>query len=180
MHIIGRGGIFLLSSSPRKIPESRKKGGDIHSNVLLPLPPSSLINIPSFPKFQTQSLENQMDNYPLHLAVAAMAGASLAAVYAYCAHLRALSQLLDSALASEAERDRNGGPRLVPRLRRGRRYRRRSTSSSGAAAASGGSHRRHAIPRDMAVTHWSLLGEDWYGNVSMKKHMPRWLFSFIH
>ncbi|KAI4302658.1 hypothetical protein MLD38_038379 [Melastoma candidum] len=48
-----------------------------------------------------------MDSYSLHLAVAALVGASFVAVSAYCMHRKTLSQLLEFARAVERERDRD-------------------------------------------------------------------------
>ncbi|KAL0926311.1 hypothetical protein M5K25_002527 [Dendrobium thyrsiflorum] len=50
-----------------------------------------------------------MDSYPLHLAVAALVGASFVAVSAYYMHRKTLTQLLEFARAVEMERERDRG-----------------------------------------------------------------------
>lgn len=50
-----------------------------------------------------------MDAYALHLAMAALVGASFVAVSAYYMHRKTLTQLLDFARALERERDRERG-----------------------------------------------------------------------
>lgn len=47
-----------------------------------------------------------MDSYTLHLAMAALVGASFVAVSAYCMHRKTLNQLLEFARAVEKERER--------------------------------------------------------------------------
>ncbi|XP_072997218.1 probable AMP deaminase [Typha latifolia] len=77
-----------------------------------------------------------MDSYALHLAMAALVGASFAAISAYYMHRKTLTQLLDFARAMERERDRRGGaederdgiadgPKL-PQRRGGQHYRRKA------------------------------------------------------
>lgn len=78
-----------------------------------------------------------MDAYSLHLAMAALAGASVAAISAYYAHQKALAQLLDFALATEIGRHR-GGARRRPRKGRRSGDRRRSGSGVPSDAAEGG------------------------------------------
>lgn len=48
-----------------------------------------------------------MDSYTLHLAMAALVGASFVAVSAYCMHRKTLNQLLEFARAVERERERD-------------------------------------------------------------------------
>ncbi|XP_072979716.1 uncharacterized protein [Typha angustifolia] len=48
-----------------------------------------------------------MDSYTLHVAVAALLGASFAGISAYYMHSQTLSQLLDFARAVETDRDRD-------------------------------------------------------------------------
>ncbi|XP_072982234.1 uncharacterized protein [Typha latifolia] len=48
-----------------------------------------------------------MDSYTLHVAVAALLGASFAGISAYYMHSQTLSQLLDFARAVEIDRDRD-------------------------------------------------------------------------
>ncbi|KAG0500823.1 hypothetical protein HPP92_000895 [Vanilla planifolia] len=50
-----------------------------------------------------------MDSYPLHLAMAALVGASFVAVSAYYMHRKTLTQLLEFARAVETERERDRG-----------------------------------------------------------------------
>lgn len=50
-----------------------------------------------------------MDSYPLHLAMAALVGASFVAVSAYYMHRKTLTQLLEFARAVEMERERDRG-----------------------------------------------------------------------
>lgn len=50
-----------------------------------------------------------MDSYALHLAMAALVGATFAAASAYYMHRKTLTQLLDFARAIERERERDGG-----------------------------------------------------------------------
>ncbi|XP_020086432.1 probable AMP deaminase isoform X1 [Ananas comosus] len=50
-----------------------------------------------------------MDSYALHLAMAALVGATFAAASAYYMHRKTLTQLLDFARAIERERERGGG-----------------------------------------------------------------------
>ncbi|CAL9069920.1 unnamed protein product [Musa banksii] len=76
-----------------------------------------------------------MDAYALHLAVAALVGASFVAVSAYYVHRKTLGQLLEFARAVEKERgrDRRGDDDDEPKrglLRRGRYGYRRSGSGS--------------------------------------------------
>ncbi|XP_042411699.1 probable AMP deaminase [Zingiber officinale] len=68
-----------------------------------------------------------MDAYALHLAVAALVGASVVAVSAYYMHRKTLSQVLDFARAVERERDRRRGAAVEgeedePRRRRRDQY----------------------------------------------------------
>ncbi|XP_021744886.1 AMP deaminase-like [Chenopodium quinoa] len=90
-----------------------------------------------------------MDNYTLHLAMAALVGASFVAVSAYYMHRKTLSQLLE--FAKTMERDKEGeegeegeevGRHLSPRHYRRRRrigaYRRASASLPDVTAISGG------------------------------------------
>ncbi|XP_074578439.1 putative AMP deaminase [Curcuma longa] len=68
-----------------------------------------------------------MDAYALHLAVAALVGASVVAVSAYYMHRKTLSQVLDFARAVERERDRRRGAAVEgeedePRRRRRGQY----------------------------------------------------------
>ncbi|URD80363.1 Adenosine/AMP deaminase [Musa troglodytarum] len=77
-----------------------------------------------------------MDAYALHLAVAALVGASFVAVSAYYVHRKTLGQLLEFARAVERERgrDRRGDDDDEPKrglLRRGRYGYRRSGPGSG-------------------------------------------------
>ncbi|KAL6146225.1 hypothetical protein ACLB2K_056908 [Fragaria x ananassa] len=90
-----------------------------------------------------------MESYAVHLAMAALVGASLVAVSAYYMHRKTLTQLLEFAKTVERERDENsdGGDADSPqqmRKRRGQRrkgggyYRRGSGSLPDVTAISGG------------------------------------------
>ncbi|KAH9616039.1 hypothetical protein KSS87_022146 [Heliosperma pusillum] len=92
-----------------------------------------------------------MDNYSLHLAMAALVGASFVAVSAYYMHRKTLSQLLDFAKSLENQRRREENAAApdedddvaVPHFRRRRRksvgpYRRGSASMSDVTAVGGG------------------------------------------
>lgn len=48
-----------------------------------------------------------MDTYALHLAVAALVGASVVAVSAYCVHRKTLTQLLEVAKAVDKDREKD-------------------------------------------------------------------------
>ncbi|XP_074568208.1 putative AMP deaminase isoform X2 [Curcuma longa] len=65
-----------------------------------------------------------MDAYALHLAVAALVGASVVAVSAYYMHRKTLSQVLDFARSVERERDRRRGSSLEDDGDEPRRWRR--------------------------------------------------------
>lgn len=60
-----------------------------------------------------------MNAYALHLAMAALFGASFVAVSAYYVHRKTLAQLLE--LARAVDRDRDGGLKRGPSSRRGGR-----------------------------------------------------------
>ncbi|KAL9242593.1 hypothetical protein vseg_016579 [Gypsophila vaccaria] len=91
-----------------------------------------------------------MDNYSLHLAMAALVGASFVAISAYYMHRKTLSQLLDFAKSLETDRDRgeadvddDDGVVSARQLRRRRRrsvgpYRRGASSLNDVAAVGGG------------------------------------------
>lgn len=78
-----------------------------------------------------------MDAYALHLAVAALVGASVVAVSAYYMHRKTLNQLLEFAKTVERERDENSdieSPRHLKKRRahsrrRGNGYYRRGSAS---------------------------------------------------
>ncbi|THF95627.1 hypothetical protein TEA_015237 [Camellia sinensis var. sinensis] len=80
-----------------------------------------------------------MDTYAVHLAMAALVGASFVAVSAYYMHRKTLNQLLEFAKSVERESDET-----TPRTTTTRRSIPRSTPRSGGATAAGG--------RGMAIT----------------------------
>lgn len=88
-----------------------------------------------------------MDNYALHLAVAALVGASVVAVSAYYMHRKTLTQLLEFAKTVERDKEDNSEidspQQLKKRRAHGRRkgngyYRRGSASLPDVTAISGG------------------------------------------
>lgn len=100
-----------------------------------------------------------MESYAIHLAMAALVGASLVAVSAYYMHRKTLNQLLEFAKTVEREREDNsdGGdsPQHMKRRRSHARrkgsgyYRRSSASLPDVTAISGGidgdDHRRNGL-----------------------------------
>ncbi|KAL6987638.1 AMP deaminase [Sarracenia purpurea var. burkii] len=58
-----------------------------------------------------------MDTYAVHLAMAALVGASFVAVSAYYMHRKTLNQLLEFTKAMERERERERGRRRRGRAR---------------------------------------------------------------
>ena len=75
-----------------------------------------------------------MDAYALHLAMAALVGASVVAVSAYYMHRKTLTQLLDFAKTVERDRDDNSdldSPQATQHLKKRRSHARRKGSSYG-------------------------------------------------
>lgn len=79
-----------------------------------------------------------MDAYALHLAMAALVGASFVAVSAYFMHRKTLTQLLEFTKAVERDRGRDGAgdedddrPEPSERRRNHQNHRRRASSTAG-------------------------------------------------
>lgn len=76
-----------------------------------------------------------MDTYPLHMAMAALIGASVVAVSAYYMHRKTLTQLLEFAKTVERERDREDSLEVDSKKqrshvrRKGSGYNRRGSAS---------------------------------------------------
>ncbi|XP_042429134.1 probable AMP deaminase [Zingiber officinale] len=133
-----------------------------------------------------------MDAYALHLAVAALVGASVVAVSAYYMHRKTLSQVLDFARAVERERDRRRDAALedegdeTRRWRRGqygpRRkspgyYRRVGGSVSlpdvMAAAETDGEEEEEALEGQVPVTNGPFLVEEDQKGYPIPEGLPR-------
>ncbi|XP_042465058.1 probable AMP deaminase [Zingiber officinale] len=102
-----------------------------------------------------------MDAYALHLAVAALVGASVVAVSAYYMHRKTLSQVLDFARAVERERDRRRDAALEDEGDETRRWRR---GQYGPRRKSPGYYRRVggsvSLPDVMAAAETDVEEED--------------------
>lgn len=127
----------------------------IHHHEQILSPTKALYKYPLSPtskpalkrKHSTPSLRKKsqkMDNYALHLTVAALVGASVVAVSAYVIHRKALAQILDFARAAAVDRDDG---RHLPPARPGRRGARRKA----APAAPGQYPRTWASSSDVAA-----------------------------
>ncbi|KAI3759860.1 hypothetical protein L1987_50243 [Smallanthus sonchifolius] len=94
-----------------------------------------------------------MDTYALHLAMAALVGASFVAVSAYYMHRKTLDQLLEFAKTVEKEREDYNSIEKPSQRRRNGFYRRASTSLPDVTSISGAHHDEDAIPLGLPKLH---------------------------